>query len=58
MLSMYLFVEVDINDGVVHRAALGQINRHRAHKRMNLHIRVGDHHHGQAGVRQPADEKR
>lgn len=57
LLILYLFVEEDVYDGVVHGAALGQVNGHRAHQRVNLHIRVGDHQHGQTGVRQPADQE-
>lgn len=57
-LSQYLFVEVDVNDGIVHSAALGQVDWYCAHQRVNLHIRVVDHQHGQASIRQPADQER
>jgi len=57
VMLQHLFVEVNVDDGVVHGAAFGQVNRHCAHQWMDLHIRNGDHKHGQAGIRQPADQK-
>lgn len=57
VVLQHLFVEVDVDEGIVHSAALGQVDRHCANQRMNLQVRVVDHQHGQAGIRQPTDQK-
>lgn len=49
----HLFVAVDVDDGIVYCAALGQVNRQRCHQWVNHHMRVVHHQHGQASIRHP-----